>query len=237
MTAGSNDEEVQPRMNASARRHEGEEPVEGEHAVDSKTMSESTMLALAGHTHSGTLNGQTTATNDDTAEGTANTDLVQSRGEDDEQEHGANTDEGNENTRSCAMQESQDAHEHEENDQGDLTMTHPHAENEMQGFTVAMLRSKAKTGRTLKERAHGNAHGAKVNAVMGDVFKNCGDAHTWVMNAGNEEERKRKMCMLRDGRLKEFNEMEDGGALEAITEDLMPREHVEKGWALNSTAV
>ena len=69
---------------------------------------------------------------------------------------------------------------------------------------------------------------------MGDVFKNQREAHAWVMNAGNEEERKRKMCMLRDGRLKEFNEMEDGGALEAMTEDLTPREHIEKGWVLNS---
>ena len=73
------------------------------------------------------------------------------------------------------------AHEHEDNDQGEVTMTHPHVENEMQGFTVAMLRSKAKIGRMLKERAHGNARGAKVNAVMGDAFKNCGDAHAWVM--------------------------------------------------------
>ena len=235
MIVGSNDEEVQPRMNTRARKYEGEEPVEGEYAVDSKIISESTMLELAGHAQSGTVNGKTTSTNEKTSEVTDTADPVQSGGEDDEQEHGENTDGENQNTGDGDVQVQHETYECEDNDQGEVTMTHPHVENEMQGFTVAMLRSKAKIGRILKERAHGNTHGAKVNAVIGDVFKNYGDAHAWVINIGNDEERKRKMCMLRDGRLKEFNKMEDGGVLEAITEDLIPRDHIEKGWVLNST--
>ena len=98
MTVGSNGEDVQSRMNTSARKCEGEEPVEGECAVDSKMMSESAMLELAGHAQSGTVNGQTTATNENTSEVTATTDPVQSGGEDDEQEHGENADEENKNT-------------------------------------------------------------------------------------------------------------------------------------------
>ena len=167
MIVGSNDEEVQPRMNTRARKHEGEEPVEGEYAVDSKIISESTMLELAGHAQSGTVDGKTTSTNENTSEVTDTADPVQSGGEDDEQEHGENTDGENQNTGDGDVQVQHETYEYEDNDQGEVTITHPHVENEMQGFTVAMLRSKAKIGRILKERAHGNTHGAKVNAVIG----------------------------------------------------------------------